>query len=83
MDRGSAGRRSGQVLAIREKLLALPEGEFDLAIKTIERMVVGKNEDNEVAQKEKTKAQRKEALELFDRVNNSGKNLPPDKISRV
>ncbi len=38
-DQGQLGRRHGQVLALREKLLALPEFEFDAAIKTIEKLV--------------------------------------------
>jgi len=39
MDTGAYGRRSGQVLALRERLLSLPEGEFDMAIKTIGKLV--------------------------------------------
>lgn len=38
-DQGTLGRRTGQVLALREKLLSLPEGDFDMAIRTIEKLV--------------------------------------------
>ena len=49
IDRGGQSLRSGQVLALREKLLMLPSQEFDLAIRTLSKMVDGK-EDKSAAE---------------------------------
>ena len=39
IDRGSISRKSGEVLALREKMVLLPDQKFDLAMKTMKKMV--------------------------------------------
>ena len=39
IDRGSSARRTARVLALRDRLLALPEKDFDATIKTLENLL--------------------------------------------
>lgn len=39
VDYGSYGQKTGAVLALRQRLMRLPEEEFDAAIRTIEKIV--------------------------------------------
>ena len=39
LDKGGHERRNSQVMMLRERLLALPEADFDAAIKTMEKIV--------------------------------------------
>ncbi len=39
LDRGAIGRKSGEFLALRDKLLALPDAEFEVAMKTLRNLV--------------------------------------------
>ena len=59
IDRGSVSRKSGEVLALREKMVLLPDQKFDLAIQTMKKMV-----DESLPQPEKeTKAEKAESAE--------------------
>ena len=65
IDSSRVGRKSGQVLALRNKLLSLPEEEFNVAIRTLEQMVdsAPKNGDSD-----KTPAEKKaDAINLFNK----------------
>jgi hypothetical protein len=83
-------RKSGEVLALRDKLLTMPEGEFDSAIKTLKRLVADVRKSGDSA-KEKAKEaarQRRQASLLFDQVNEASKavggaNAPAQKVSVV
>lgn len=82
LDVGAIGRKAGQVLVLRQKLLSLPEPEFDAAIKTMEKLVdtiPGKNGERG------NSASRREALELFEKANDHsrGAKVIPDKVGRV
>ena len=84
LDQGRLGRKSGQVLALREKLLCLPEPEFDVAIRTIEQIVGSRDIGSETSEVRRNTAGRREAIELFERTNTAIKLTPAsDKISRV
>jgi hypothetical protein len=61
IDRGSQSWRTGQVLALREKLLSLPGGEFDLAMRTLHKMVEGKEDRSQSDRAERKVA----AVELY------------------
>lgn len=70
LDRGVLSRKSGQILSLREKLLALPEPEFETTVKTIAKFV-----DTilpAAIESQQTRAPvpnqiRKEALQVFER----------------
>lgn len=63
IDRGEMGRRSGDIIVLREKLLSMSHADYSAAIKVIEGMV-----DKHVASAPKPTDQatvRKDALDLF------------------
>lgn len=67
IDQGQLGRKTSHILAIREKLMALPTPEFEAAIKTITRLVADvKPKDAFLANQELKK---REALELFEKTS--------------
>ena len=39
IDRGGISRKSGEVLALREKMVLLPDQKFDLAMKTMKKIM--------------------------------------------
>ena len=45
LDASGMSRRSGEVLALRERLLRLPEAEFDVVIRTL-RQVISESSDD-------------------------------------
>ncbi len=68
LDHGRLGRKTGQVLALREKLLAMPEAEFDMAIRTIEKLVSGVNANMTMDKERKDRKERRSnAQELYER----------------
>ena len=83
MDLGMLDRKSTQVQALKGKLLRLPTAEFEAAIKTIEKLVDGK--DNLSDAKKSTDQQRKRAsVELFERTAAAGdQKASVDALSRV
>ena len=83
MDLGMLDRKSTQVQAIKGKLLRLPKAEFEAAIKTIEKLVDGKDGLSDT--KKSGEQQRKRAsLELFERTASAGDvKASVDALSRV
>ncbi len=75
LDRQGRSRRSTEVLTIRDKLLALPPGDFDAVVQTIKNMLhpVGKSD----RQGEDGKAKRRDASELYERtrIDSGGSSL--------
>ncbi len=69
MDRGVLRRRAGQFLALRDKLLALPDEQFEMAIRTLEGML-----SPPPAQKAEPAAERRAAIELFKRTTAESAN---------
>jgi hypothetical protein len=61
-DQGELGKKNSLVLALREKLLAMPTDEFDSTIRSIEKLVSGVS-----PQKADDKEKRKGARELYER----------------
>lgn len=59
LDRGGAARRTGQFLALRQKVLALPDEQFDLVIQTVQNMLK--------PAPQKSGETPREGLELFQR----------------
>lgn len=45
LDASGMSRRSGEVLALRERLLKLPEAEFDVVIRTLRQVISESSED--------------------------------------
>ncbi len=81
LDLGRTSLKSSKVLALRQKLLALPEPEFNAAIKTIEKLV-----DDALPQASPagfSQRTRREALELFERTADGGSRKPTQPVSRV
>jgi len=84
LDQGALGRKAAQVLTLRQKLLSLPEPEFDAAIKTLEKLVEVKSAAAHAAQSGRISPSRREAIELFERTSESANRVPaPEKVSRV
>jgi len=82
LDLGRTSRKSGQVLALRQKLLALPDTEFEAAIKTIEKLVEGVAPTTDQAAD--VRRNRRDAIELFERTADvASRKAAPEKISRV
>ena len=82
-DKGRLGRKNGQVLALRQKLLSMPDGDFDMAIGAIERIVDGRTEEK-VDPMIQRKTEQKSAVELFERVQNGpATSTPANEVSRV
>lgn len=44
LDYGGRSRKSREVLALRDRLLSLPDSEFEMAIKTLQRMIDGEDD---------------------------------------
>ena len=83
IDQGRVGRKTGQVMALREKLLSLPEPEFDVAIRTIENIVTPINGAGQAVTASGTRINR-DALDLFERTSKSGsKASTAEKTSRI
>ena len=83
MDLGMLDRKATQVLALRGKLLRLPNSEFEAAIKTIEKLV---DTNHPTAEERKAKeAERKRAsVELFEKTASAGDvKASVDAIGRV
>lgn len=85
LGQGALGRKTAQVLTLKQKLLSLPEPEFDAAIKTIEKLVDVKSANADQANGGRFTPSRREALELFERTaETTGRNnSAPEKVSRV
>lgn len=84
MDSTGLSRKTGEVLALRQKLLSLSESQFEAAMKTISKLV----DDANVVKTQKEleeERKRKATLELFNRTSDMGneKKSKNDKISRV
>ena len=81
LDAGGVGRKQSTYLAMREKLLKLPDAQFDAAMKAIDALV-GPGTNSALTTAEASMKGRA-ALELFERANASLKVSPSEKISRV
>ncbi len=82
LDQGRLGRKNGQVLALRQKLLSMPDTEFDMAITAIERIVEGRPQEIESPMK-KRKSERKAAMELFERVQTGSSTAAAEAVAKV
>ncbi len=67
LDASGMSRRSGEVLALRERLLKLPEAEFDVVIRTL-RQVISESADDAGA---KPQGQQR-ARVLYDNIRTVG-----------
>jgi hypothetical protein len=68
LDRGAIDYRNSQILELRERLLSLPPSEFEVAIRTLRKMVNTSSTDAQRSEKEHQQ-KRKEALNLFSQVS--------------
>jgi hypothetical protein len=76
-DQGTLSRRNGQVLALRERLLSMPEYEFDAAMKTMEKIVGQSPQHSPVIDQRQRYELHKQAKMLYERVE------PTGSVSRV
>lgn len=85
MDHGALGRKNAQVLTLKQKLLALPEPQFDAAIKTIAKLVDDSASARAAADAARLSPTKREAIELFERTSEStaARNTAPERVSRV
>ncbi len=65
LDRQGYSRRSSDVLTIRDKLLALPQKDYDSVVQTIKNIL---NPGHAESMTNEAKARRKDASELYDKV---------------
>ena len=76
LDRGMLSRKSGQILTLREKLLQLPEPEFETTVKTIAKFVETILPAAVESQRSKAPVSnqiRREALQVFERAAEESK----------
>jgi hypothetical protein len=76
LDRGMLSRKSGQILTLREKLLQLPEPEFETTVKTISKFVETILPAAVESQRSKAPVPnqvRREALQVFERAAEESK----------
>ena len=69
IDRGSMSRKSGEVLALREKMVLLPDQKFDLAMKTMKKMVDESMPSGESETKEERAETAQELYSKTEKVN--------------
>lgn len=80
LDSGGVGRKQSSYLAMREKLLKLPDAQFDAAMRAIDALVAPaatSSTPNDSALRSRA------ALDLFERANNTLASNRPEKVSRV
>ncbi len=65
LDRQGRSRRSSEVLSIRDKLLALPQSDFETVVQTIKNMLHPVSKSDKSG--DDAKAKRKDANDLYDR----------------
>ena len=83
MDLGMLDKKATQVLALRGKLLRLPNAEFDAAIKTIQKLVDTNHASPEEKRLKETERKRA-SIELFEKTAAAGDvKASVDAIGRV
>lgn len=84
LDFGRLGRKSGQVLALREKLMKLPGEEFEATMKSIEAIVaVTYDTQRAAAQDPSQQLRRKDAMMLFEKASKEVAAEAPTKTDRI
>ncbi len=82
LDYGRLGRKTGQVLALRSRLLSLPDGEFESAMGAIEKIVGPSSLERNGSNIPKPIRQAR-ALELFEQVGRSASDKPNQPIQKI
>lgn len=80
LDAGGLGRRQNSYLAMREKLLRLPDAQFDAAMRALDSLVGGVDD---LPKPGEDKNRRKAALELFEAASAGMKAKAAERVSRV
>jgi hypothetical protein len=65
LDRQSHSRRSSEVLAIRDKLLTLPDKDFEVAVQTIKNILTPT--DAKTPGSDENKVKRQQAADLYEK----------------
>lgn len=73
LDREGRSRRSSEVLSIRDKLLALPERDFNSVVQTIKSIL---NPGSSAEEAANAGSKRKDAADLYDKARGPEKPLP-------
>ena len=79
LDRGGVGRKNGQLLQLREKMLQLEDAQFDMAIRTMENMVL-KPVTKEAEKKREQALNRREAQELYQETRHATAEKEPREL---
>lgn len=82
LDHGVVGRRSSKVIELRDKLLALSDTDFDVAVKTIQTLVEShqKTKDDEPS---KTSLQHQQGKKLYETITAKNHVNRADEVSKV
>lgn len=78
LDKGVLSRKSGQIMSLREKLMTLPEPEFETTVKTIAKFVdtiLPSAIDKQNAKSPLPNQVRKDALQVFERATEASLKL--------
>lgn len=73
LDREGRSRRSSEVLSIRDKLLALPERDFNSVVQTIKSILNPNSTSDETGS---AGNKRRDAADLYEKARSSDKPLP-------
>lgn len=80
LDRQGYSHRTSEVLTIRDRLLALPQRDFDTVVQTIKNMLSPGSADT---QSPEQKSRRRDAGELYDKVLSERPTSSPLKVTPI
>jgi hypothetical protein len=83
LDKGKLGLKMGQILSIREKLLSMPELEFNSTIKIMEKILSDNKKDDDNSKKKSGSLMRAEIQEIINRSANSITNVSTSQVNSV
>ncbi len=86
IDRGGVISKNAQIMSLKEKLLALPEQDFDTTIRNVEKMLTTDTKDGKKDKRREIREKQAEALELFEKATETNELLSiknSDKVSAI
>ena len=80
-----SGRKIGEIIALKDQLLTMPDEDFNATIKALKGMVGPQGSDAPARGQQRDNGKMDEAKELFDQANNTPVPVigAPDKVNPV
>lgn len=83
LDIAGPARRSCEVIALRERLMNLPEPDFDAAIRTIQKLVEHAKPKTQQERLADERTQRAHARQLFERTDPVSSSSTAKEVSKI